>query len=87
LSGNKTVGVFSSAQLHRVIIIIIIIISIIIIIIRIIKSGKMRLVGYVKQMEKKRNAYMFLVGKPNGKRTLGRQDVDGWIILGQILER
>jgi hypothetical protein len=40
-------------------------------IIRIIKSRRMRSVGYVARMEK-RNAYRLLVGKPEGKRPLGR---------------
>jgi hypothetical protein len=40
-------------------------------IIRIIKSKRVRLVGYVAPMEK-RNAYKLLVGKPQGKRPLGR---------------
>jgi hypothetical protein len=39
------------------------------------------------RMGEKRNAYRLLVGKPEGKRPLGRQDVGGWIILGCILER
>jgi hypothetical protein len=34
-----------------------------------------------------RNAYRLLVGKPEGKRLLGRQGVSGRIILGWILER
>jgi hypothetical protein len=29
----------------------------------------------------KRNAYRILVGKPEGKRPLGREDVGGWTIL------
>jgi hypothetical protein len=40
-------------------------------IIRIIKSRRMRWVGHVVRMEK-RNAYRLLVGKPDGKRPLGR---------------
>jgi hypothetical protein len=40
-------------------------------IIRIIKS-RMRWVGHVARMEEKRNAYRLLVGKPEGKRPLGR---------------
>jgi hypothetical protein len=36
-----------------------------------IKSRRMRWAGYVARMEK-RNAYMILVGKPEGKRSLGR---------------
>jgi hypothetical protein len=35
----------------------------------------------------KKNAYRILVGKPEGKRSLGRQDVGGWTILKWILER
>jgi hypothetical protein len=38
-------------------------------------------------MGAKRNAYRLLVGKPEGKRPLGRPSVGGWIILGWILER
>jgi hypothetical protein len=53
-------------------------------IIRIIKSRRMRLEGHVAQMGNKRNAFMLLVGKPEGKRPLG---VGGWIILGWILEK
>jgi hypothetical protein len=32
----------------------------------------MRLAGHVARMVKKRNAYRLLVGKPEGKRPLGR---------------
>jgi hypothetical protein len=32
-------------------------------------------------MGEKRNAYRLLVGKPEGKRPLGRKEVGGWIIL------
>jgi hypothetical protein len=41
-------------------------------IIRIIKSRRMRWAGHIAQMRKKRNAYRILVGKPEGKRPLGR---------------
>jgi hypothetical protein len=41
-------------------------------IIRIIKSRRMRWVGLVARMGEKRNAYRLLVGKPEGKRPLGR---------------
>jgi hypothetical protein len=41
-------------------------------IIRIIKSRRMRLAGHVARMGEKRNAYRLLVGKPDGKRPLGR---------------
>jgi hypothetical protein len=43
--------------------------------------------GYVEEMEARRNACRILVGKPEGKRPLGRKDVGGWIILKWILER
>jgi hypothetical protein len=39
---------------------------------RIIKSRRMRWVGHVARMGEKRNAYRLLVGKPEGKRPLGR---------------
>jgi hypothetical protein len=42
-------------------------------IIRIIKSRRMRWAGHVARMGEKRNAYRLLVGKPEGKRLLGRQ--------------
>jgi hypothetical protein len=41
-------------------------------IIRMIKSRRMRWAGHVARMGKKRNAYMILVGKPEGMRSLGR---------------
>jgi hypothetical protein len=41
-------------------------------IIRIIKSRRMRWAGHVARMGEKRNVYMLLVGKPEGKRPLGR---------------
>jgi hypothetical protein len=41
-------------------------------IIRIIKSRKMRWAGHVARMGEKRNVYRLLVGKPEGKRPLGR---------------
>jgi hypothetical protein len=42
-------------------------------IIRIIKSRRMRLAGHVDRMWENINAYRLLVGKPEGKRPLGRQ--------------
>jgi hypothetical protein len=56
-------------------------------IIRIIKSRRMRWAGHVARMGEKRNAYRLLVGKPKGKRPLGRPKRSWWIILGWILER
>jgi hypothetical protein len=41
-------------------------------IIRIIKSRKMRWAGHIARMGEKRNAYRLLMGKPEGKRPLGR---------------
>jgi hypothetical protein len=41
-------------------------------IIRIIKSRRMRWMGHVARMGEKRHAYRLLVGKPEGKRPLGR---------------
>jgi hypothetical protein len=41
-------------------------------IIRMIKSRRMRWAGYVARMGEKRNPYRILVGKPEGKRPLGR---------------
>jgi hypothetical protein len=54
--------------------------------IRMMKSSRMRLVVHVAQMGEKRNAYSLLVGKPEGWRPLGNQDVGGWIMLKWILE-
>jgi hypothetical protein len=41
-------------------------------IIRIIKARRMRWVGHVARMGEKRNAYRLLVGKPEGRKPLGR---------------
>jgi hypothetical protein len=41
-------------------------------IIRIIKSRRMRWAGHVARMGEKKNMYRLLVGKPEGKRSLGR---------------
>jgi hypothetical protein len=42
-------------------------------IIRIIKSRRTRWVGHVARRGEKRNAYRLFIGKPEGKRPLGRQ--------------
>jgi hypothetical protein len=42
-------------------------------IIRMIKSRKMRWAGHVARMGETTNAYRILVGKPEGKRPLGRR--------------
>jgi hypothetical protein len=41
-------------------------------IIRIVKSRRIRWAGHVARMGEKRNVYSLLVGKPEGKRPLGR---------------
>jgi hypothetical protein len=41
-------------------------------IIRMMKSRRMRWTGHVERMGEKRNAHRTLVGKPEGKRSLGR---------------
>jgi hypothetical protein len=41
-------------------------------IIRMIKSGRMRWAGHVARMGEKENAYRIIVGKPEGKRPLGK---------------
>jgi hypothetical protein len=42
------------------------------IIIRMIKSRRMKWAGHVARMGNKRNAYKIFVGKPEGKKSLGR---------------
>jgi hypothetical protein len=56
-------------------------------IIRMIKSRRMTWAGHVARMEEKRNAYGTLVGKPEGKRPLGKATCNGSTILKWILER
>jgi len=41
-------------------------------IVRVIKSRRMRWAGHVARMEEGRDVYRILVGKPEGKRPLGR---------------
>ena len=41
-------------------------------IVRVIKSRRMRWVGHVARMGEGRGVYRFLMGKPEGKRQLGR---------------
>jgi hypothetical protein len=53
-----------------------------------IKSRRMRWAGHVARMGEKRKLYKVLVGKPEGKRPLGRQGVGGTMgsewILGRL---
>jgi hypothetical protein len=44
-------------------------------IIHMIKSGRMGWVGHVAHIGEMRNAYSVLVGKPEGKRPLGRPKI------------
>jgi hypothetical protein len=55
-------------------------------IIRTIESRRMRWGEHGARFGVKRNAYMILVGKPEGKRPHGL-DVGGWIIMKWILQR
>jgi len=41
-------------------------------IVRVIKSGRMRWAGHVARMGEERGVYRLLVGKPEGRRPLGR---------------
>jgi hypothetical protein len=52
-------------------------------IIRIIKSRRMRWAGYVARIGENRNAYRLLVGKPEGRRPLGRSR-HRWVDLLEI---
>ena len=57
-------------------------------IVRVIKSRRMRWAGHVARMGEERGVYRVLVGKPEGRRLLGRpRRIDGWIILGWISRR
>jgi hypothetical protein len=47
----------------------------------------MRWIGHAARIGEKRNAYKILVGKPEGKRLLGRPKRRWGIILTWILER
>jgi hypothetical protein len=50
-------------------------------IVQVIKTRRMRWVGHVAPMAEMRGAYRVLVGKPEGKRPLGRINYSGRIIL------
>jgi hypothetical protein len=56
-------------------------------IIRMIKSRRMRRARHAARIGKTRNAYRILIGKPEGKRQLGRPSVGGCTILKWIFER
>jgi hypothetical protein len=50
-------------------------------IVRVIKWRRMRWAGHVARRGEGRGAYRILVGRPEGRRTLGRPGVDGKIVL------
>jgi hypothetical protein len=56
-------------------------------IIRVIKSRRMRWVGHIARMGEKRSVYRILVGRPEGRRPLGKPSVDGRIILKRIFKK
>jgi hypothetical protein len=51
-----------------------------------IKSRRMKLAGHVARMGERRNAYRILVGKPEGRRPLGRPK-RGWVDNIKIVRR
>ena len=56
-------------------------------IVRVIKSRRMRWAVRVARMEEGRGVHKVLVGKSEGKRPLGDQEVDGRIILRWIFRK
>jgi PAS domain-containing protein len=56
-------------------------------IVRVIKSRRMRWAGHVACMGEGRVVYRVLVGKPEGKRPLGRPRRNGRIVLGWIFKK
>jgi hypothetical protein len=54
---------------------------------RVIKSSRMRWVGHVARMGEGRGVYRILVGRPEGKRPLGRPRCRGRITLRWTLDR
>jgi hypothetical protein len=56
-------------------------------IIRVIKSRRMRWAGHVARMGEKRDVYRILVGRPEGRRPLGRPTWSGRIILKCIFKK
>jgi hypothetical protein len=49
-----------------------------------IKSRRMRWAGHVARMGEKKNAYRILVGKPQGKRPLGRPRCR-WALVNTVM--
>ena len=58
------------------------------------KSRRLRWAGHVARVEQSRNAYRVLVGKPEGKRRLGRprrrwednikMDLSRWVVILEV---
>ena len=59
----------------------------ILVIVRVVKSRRMRWAGHVARMGEDRGVHRVLVWKPERKRLLGRQDIDGRIILKWIFRK
>jgi hypothetical protein len=56
-------------------------------IVRVVKSRRMRWTGHVARMRKERGVHRVLVGKPGGKRSLGRPRRRWGIILRWIFRK
>ena len=55
-------------------------------IVQVIKSRRMRWAGHVVRVGDRRGAYRVLLGRSEGKRSLGRSGIDGRGILKMILK-
>jgi len=55
--------------------------------VRVIKSRRKSWAGHVARMGERSGVYRILVGKPEGKRPLGRPSIDGRIILRWIFRK
>jgi hypothetical protein len=53
----------------------------------VISSRRIKWTGLMTRLERRREAYRVLVGKPEGKRPPGRVDVDRRIILKWIFKK
>jgi hypothetical protein len=56
-------------------------------IIRVAKSRRMKWAGHVARMGEKGGAYRILVGRPEGRRPLGRPSIHGRIILKWVFKK
>ena len=55
--------------------------------VRAIKCGRLRWAGHVAKIEECRNAFTVLLGKPTGKRSLGRPIIDMKTVLECMLNK